>query len=447
VIDPPTARDFTIPSLGEPTHPSPLQAASPHTFVRDEARLLADPHLAPATAAFAGGTAPPSFEVAGPRPRIYFEPGRVRAAIATCGGLSPGLNDVIRGLVMQLWYRYGVRSIFGARHGFQGLRAGSTLEPLTPGDVRQIHEQGGTVLGTSRGTPPVAEIVDTLVENGIDVFFTIGGDGTLRGATEICEAIARRGLRIAVVGLPKTIDNDVPWVRQSFGFQTAVRLAAEAVRAAHTEAISVRAGIGLVKLMGRNSGYLAANAAVATGHANFCIVPESPFTLEGEHGLLALLERRLVERSHALIVVAEGAGQYYFREADRPLDASGNRKLGDIGQYMRRRIEEHFRARRRHLTLKYIDPSYMVRTAPADTSDSLLCTRFAQNAVHAAMAGKTGLLIGYWHGQMTHVPFTALRGEQRTISPSGELWWNVLESTGQPLSIGDLALLPEPVAS
>ena len=438
------ASTFAVPTLGEATRPSPLQVISEETFVEPDERTLISPYLASAREAFARGEEPPSFEIAGPRRRLFFEPARTRVAIASCGGISPGLNAVVRGLVMQLWHRYGTREIFGVRHGYQGLRAGSDLAPLTPQDLRQAHEQGGALLGTSRGTPPTAEIVDSLVESGIDIFFPIGGDGTLRGALAIAEEIERRSLKIAVVGLPKTIDNDIPWVRRSFGFQTAVRVAAEAVRAAHVEATSVRNGIGLVKLMGRNAGFLAANAALATGHANFCLIPESPFSLEGPDGLLALLERRLASRSHALIVVAEGAGQQYFREEDRPLDPSGNRKLGDIGLYMKRRIEEHFASRGRPLTLKYIDPSYIVRSSPADTWDALHCARLAQNAVHAAMAGRTALLIGYWHGQMTHVPLAALRGERRTVNPNGELWWTVLESTGQPLRIGDPAAFAPP---
>lgn len=437
---------FVVKSLGEATRPSPLQVITEDTFVEPDERTLISPYLAAARAAFSRGDEPASFEIAGPRRMLYFDPPRTRVAIASCGGISPGLNAVIRGLVMQLWHRYGTREIFGVRHGYGGLRSGSELMPLAPQELRQAHEQGGTLLGTSRGTPPTSEIVDTLVENGIDIFFPIGGDGTLRGALAIAEEIERRGLKIAVVGLPKTIDNDIPWVRRSFGFQTAVRVAAEAVRAAHTEATSVRFGIGLVKLMGRNAGFLAANAALATGHANFCLIPESPFALEGEDGLLALLERRLASRSHALIVVAEGAGQQYFREEDRPLDPSGNRKLGDIGLYMKQRIEQHFAMRGRPLTLKYIDPSYIVRSAPADTWDALHCARLAQNAVHAAMAGRTALLIGYWHGQMTHVPLAALRGERRTVNPNGELWWTVLESTGQPLKIGDPTLIETPTA-
>lgn len=439
----PSAPDlFRVDRLGSADRPSPLSVASPKSFVSDLKRILVDPHTETVRETLAGGGELASFEVAGPRDRIFFEPGSTRAAIATCGGLSPGINDVIRALVMQLWYRYGVRQILGAPFGYHGLgrQRSPGLRELTPELVRNVHERGGSMLGTSRGTPPTAEIVDTLAANEVQILFTVGGDGTMRGARAIHEEIRRRGLEIAVVGVPKTIDNDIPWVRRSFGFETAVVRASEAVRGAHTEAEAVRNGLGLVKLMGRHSGYIAASAVLATGHSNFCLVPEVPFSLEGENGLLALLEARLEVRHHALIVVAEGAGQEYF-DASVGEDASGNRRLGDVGALLRERISAHFAGLRKQLRLKYINPSYLVRSAPANASDSLYCARLAQNAVHAAMAGKTGLLVGYWHGQMTHVPLKALEDRTQSINPDGELWLNVLESTGQPAKIGDPALV------
>lgn len=446
------SRDEPIPSfeihrLGPAERPSPLPASSDRSYVRDAERLLLDPHLESVRRNLAAGADPPGFEVAGPRETIYFDPQRVRAAIVTCGGLSPGINDVIRALVLQLWYRYGVRHVFGVLHGYQGLGAEPPeIRQLDLEDVAEIHEQGGTVLGTSRGSPPTEDLVDSLAEQRIDILFAIGGDGTMRGALDLCREIERRGLDIAVVGLPKTIDNDIPWVRRSFGFETAVMVATQALRSAHTEAESVRNGIGLVKLMGRHSGYIAANACLAAGHANFCLVPEVPFRLDGEDGLLALLEQRLASRGHALLVVAEGAGQHLFAGQDLGHDESGNPKLGDIGPVLKRHIAEHFANRETSakvnsvkvssVKVKYIDPSYLIRSAPANPSDSLFCTRLAQNAVHAAMAGKTAMLIGYWHGQMTHIPFSALVGRTKTIDPQGELWRNVLGITGQPAHLG-----------
>jgi len=428
---------FQIRCLGPAERVSPLPVISNRSFVDDAERIFLDPHLESVRRDFAAGIDPPSFEVAGPRARIYFEPDKVRAAIVTCGGLSPGLNDVIRALVMQLWYRYGVRHLFGVGYGYQGLNAEDPrIRSLDPQTVTDIHEQGGTLLGTSRGTRPTEELVDTLSAWSLNILFTIGGDGTMRGAHALCREIRRRRLKIAVVGIPKTIDNDIPYVRRSFGFETAVMLASQALRSAHTEAESLRHGIGLVKLMGRHSGYIAANATLATGHANFCLVPEVPFSLEGPDGLLALLDQRLETRHHALIVAAEGAGQYYFQAEELGRDASGNRRLGDIGPYLAKRLADHFSRRGLEVGIKYIDPSYLIRSAPANPSDSLFCARLAHNAVHAAMAGKTGLLIGYWHGQMTHVPFSALQARTKTIDPKGELWRNVLGTTGQPARIG-----------
>lgn len=423
---------FAIRRLGPAAIPSPLRVPSHDSFVRDDARLLVDPR----NGAASGGLAAPTVEIAGPRDRLFFEPSRSRAAIATCGGISPGLNVVVRALVVELGERYGVGEILGVRHGYRGLAGTGEWTRLTPADVALVHHQGGSILGTSRGAPPVAEMVDALAGQGIDIFFAVGGDGTLRGALEIAEEIERRGLPIAVVGIPKTIDNDIPWVRRSFGFETAVEVAAEAIRGAHVEATSVRDGVGLVRLMGRNAGYLAATASLASGLVDFCLVPEVPFSLEGEHGLLALIERKLDARSYALVVVAEGAGQEHFAGLDLGSDASGNRKLGDIGMLLRERIESHFAGHGRRVALKYLDPSYLVRSAPALTGDVLHATRLAQNAAHAAMSGRTALLVGYWHGLVTHVPLEALRGVRRRMSPVGELWWNVLESTGQPLAIG-----------
>ena len=437
-MTPLSASDLRIARLGEAKVPSPLTVPEAETFVRDDERVFVDPRPEQVRADLAGAAGPSAFELAGPRERLYFTPARSRAAIVTCGGICPGLNDVIRALVVELRGRYRIDEVLGARYGYSGLARDARLQPLDLAAVDDIHLRGGSVLGTCRGTPPVGEVVDTLVRERIDLFFVVGGDGALRGALEISEEIARRGLAIAVVGLPKTIDNDIPWVRRSFGFQTAVRVASEAVRAAHIEATAVRRGVGLVRLMGRHTGFLAATAALAAGSVDFCLIPECPFALEGDDGLLRLVERRLDEQGHALLVVAEGAGQEFFAGQELGCDASGNRKLGDIGAWLRRRLEDHF-AGRGGIGMKYLDPSYLVRSAAADTSDSMHAARLAQNAAHAAMSGRTAMLVGYWHGAMTHVPLAILRGRSRRVNPRGELWWNVLESTGQPARIGAAA--------
>lgn len=425
---------FAVKTLGPCHFKSPINLAGTGAWTSDHDLIAIKPNLNWLTEQIKKGVTPDAFEIAGPRELLFFEPSQVRAAIVTCGGLCPGLNSVIRALVMQLWYRYGCHYIEGIRGGYQGLAASAANDffGLTPDDVEDIHTRGGTVLGTSRGTPPTAELVDTLLRKKINMLFVIGGDGTMRGAAAIVDELERRNEAVAVIGVPKTIDNDVPWVRRAFGFETAVSVALEAVKAAHTEAESVHNGVGLVKLMGRDSGYIAANATLASGDVNFCLVPEVEFHLDGPNGLIESLERRLLSRKHAVIVTAEGAGQQFFANQESSAkDASGNVKLGDIGAFLRDEIKTRLGKKGIPLTLKYIDPSYIIRASAANAADQLFCARLAQNAVHAGMTGRTGMLIGYWHGKMTHVPFDALSGRQR-INPGGELWFNVLETTGQP---------------
>lgn len=425
---------FTIENLGPRTVVSPIAAIDSEHFLDDNERIVMDPRAVEIEQIIKSGGDVDSFEVAGPRNPVFFVGNKVTAAVVTCGGLCPGLNAVVRSIILQLYHRYGVERVLGIRYGYQGLGAAASCPPvpLGPAAVEDIHLRGGSILGSSRGAPSVPEMVDRLVELGVDILFTIGGDGTMRGALAIHQEIKRRNLKIAVIGIPKTIDNDIPFVRRSFGFETAVDIACEAVHAAHAEAIGVENGIGIVKLMGRESGYIAANSALATGQVNFCLVPEVPFHVEGTGGLFELLKKRLKIKKHALIVVAEGAGQHYFAKKDQQKDASGNVKLGDIGLYLKEQLPRLFKAEGVDIPVKYIDPSYIIRAAAANPADQVFCNRMAQYAVHAAMAGKTGLLVGYWHGRMTHVPLKALGQEKQRINPDGELWQNVLETTGQP---------------
>ncbi len=380
----------------------------------------------------------PAFEPAGPRRQIYFDPKTTRAGIVTCGGLCPGFNDVIRALVMEMHHRYGVRQIYGFRNGFQGFieRNAEQAIELTPGLVSDIDEDGGTFLGTSRGEQGIDEIVDCLQRMKIDILFTIGGDGTTRGALEIVREIEKRGAKIGVVGIPKTIDNDISYIDHSFGFHTAFSQAAKAIAAAHVEATSAPNGIGLVKLMGHHSGFITCYAALAENDANFVLIPEVPFRLEGETGLLALLRERLIRRNHAVIVVAEGAGQELVQAGESQYDQSGNVKLGDIGGFLKKQIAEYFTRAGMEINLKYIDPSYMIRGVPANVYDAIYCIRLAHNAVHAAMCGRTEVLIGRWHGRFVHIPMHLAIARRHTIDPDGDLWMSVLESTGQPWRIG-----------
>lgn len=436
--------DFTVNNLGPCTVNSPLQLGDKkgdNTFdcIEDSERILFDDSLANFRQCLKGKTKPLSFEIAGPRKKIYFDPTKTKSAIVTCGGLCPGLNDVIRAVVMELHYRYGARSIYGIRFGYNGFLPEKKHEPmlLTPDTVRNIHTQGGTILGSSRGGDDVPEIVNALERLNINILFTVGGDGTLKGAYEIHKEIERRKLKIAVVGIPKTIDNDIVYVDKTFGFETAFSLAVNAIASAKIEAEGGFNGIGIIKLMGRNSGFIAANAALARNVANFVLVPEIKFDLYGQNGFLAHLEKRLLSRHHAVVIVAEGVGQDWIlkdrRNTDK--DASGNLKLQDIGIYLKDVISRHFKEKGIEHSIKYIDPSYMIRSAPAVPNDSIFCAQLGQYAVHAGMAGKTGIVIGRWHGTFTHIPIDAIAGKRNRISPESALWWNVIEATGQPMDM------------
>jgi 6-phosphofructokinase 1 len=270
-------------------------------------------------------------------------------------------------------------------------------------------------------------MVDTLEQMNIGLLFTIGGDGTLKGAQAIAEEIGRRGLKIGVIGIPKTIDNDISYVQQTFGFETAVSEATEAIYSAHAEAEGARNGIGLVKLMGRQSGFIAAYATLANSDVNFCLVPEVRFTLDV---FLDALQKRLESRRHAVVVAAEGAGQDLMA-ATAERDASGNIKLGDIGIFLRDHINDHFKQAGMDVSLKYIDPSYTIRSMPANPHDSAFCLILGHNAVHAGMAGRTTMVVGNWKGEFTHVPIVAAVSQRKQIDPKGKLWTGVVSTTGQ----------------
>ena len=427
-----TQQQLETPTLGAARVPSPLKLSNTPgdgvgDFVPDDSRLLLEPQ-------FRAGQplCELSLELAGPRDRLFFDPAATKAAIVTCGGLCPGINNVIRSCVFELMHNYGVSEVLGIRYGFQGLNPAEGRPPisLTPALVEDIHHQGGTMLGTSRGPQEPATTVDYLQSLGVNVLLCIGGDGTQRGAHAIAEEAARRGVALAVVGIPKTIDNDVKFCFSSFGFSTAVAEAEQVIDRAHVEAKSAINGIGLVKLMGREAGFITASATLASGEANFCFIPEGPLVLDGPDGFLARLKRRLAAREHAVVVVAEGAGQHLL-DTENAADASGNRKLGDVGVFLRERIEQYLKAEDVPTSVKYFDPSYYIRSLPAAAVDSLLCERFARAAVHAAMAGKTDMLVGLWHNHLVHVPLAISAGAAKRLDLESELWMSVLALTGQ----------------
>jgi 6-phosphofructokinase 1 len=409
---------MNTPSLGEPRFASKsTHTVDDHIRIPENIETGSDPGL--------------QFELAGPRAKLFFDSNETRAGIVTCGGLCPGLNNVIRSLFLELHYGYGVREVLGFRGGYSGLDPSRGMEPvtITPQLVDGIHQEGGTVLGSSRGPVDIGKAVDNLVSRRVNILFTVGGDGTQRGANELYQEARKRGHALSVVGVPKTIDNDVTFVSRTFGFFSAVEEAARVLDCAHTEARSVPGGIGLVKLMGRHAGFITAGATVASQDVNFALIPEVPFSLDC---FLAALKDRMLKKSHAVIAVAEGAGQDILAADGGERDASGNVKLKDIGRFLRERIETYFKAAGIPVAVRYFDPSYQVRSRPANCEDALLCDLYARHAVHAAMAGKTGLVIGFLHERFIHVPIELLASRTKRLDPASGWWRSVLAATGQP---------------
>jgi 6-phosphofructokinase 1 len=437
--------DFTIRTLGPALVASPLRlarAGGPRgqaDFTADDERVLYHDDWAVLRGhSTAESGPPPSMELAGPREKLFFRPSEVRAALVTAGGLCPGINEVTRSVTMTLLHHYGVRDILGIRYGLRGFVAEDTPPVKLSHDVvHNIHRQGGSFLGSSRGSPPVEQIVRYLDREAISILLMVGGDGTQKAALAISRALREANMPVAVVGIPKTIDNDILYVDQTFGFSTAVEQARTSIDAAHAEAKGAYNGVGLVRLMGRDSGFIAAQAALASAEANFVLVPEVPFDMDGPNGFLAHLHRRVARMRHSLVVVAEGAGQEFLEDErmKQGRDASGNQMLGDIGRYLRGRIRDYFAQHKVEATVRYIDPGYTIRSAPADASDAVYCQELGQNAVHAAMAGKTEMLVGRVHGRQVHVPILPVTSGRKRLDPEHPLWRAVLQATGQPPSM------------
>ena len=442
--------DFSIDSLGPCTIPSPIKLSTEHgdytaNYVSDDSYVISNVNVYDKTKPVVLDSSN-LIEKAGPRQNIYFDPTHAKAGICTCGGLCPGLNDVIRAIVRCLNTRYGVKTVKGYQFGFHGFFAESGYAPIELDRylIDEIHKIGGTYLGTSRGGGQrVSEIVDCLERDGINMLFIIGGDGTQRGSYDIACEVEKRGLKCAVVGVPKTVDNDLMFIDRSFGFETAVEKATDAVRSVHMEAYSQVNGIGLVKLMGRESGFIATAAALASHECNFCLIPEVPFEMEGPNGFLSHLEKRLEKRHHAVIIVAEGAGQELLTKTNQT-DASGNIKLADIGVFLRDQINAYFKKKNIEINLKYIDPGYQIRAAVTTASDSIYCERLGNNAVHAAMAGKTKMVVGLVHEKFVHIPINMVIASRNVVDPEGALWRDTLDATSQPiLMVNDIQAAKE----
>lgn len=368
---------------------------------------------------------------AGPRPRIYFNPPTVKAAIVTCGGLCPGLNDVVRQIVMTL-DSYGVNKILGIRYGYRGFfdEAVPPIE-LTRNMVANVHLMGGSILGVSRGGSKTSDIVDSLEARGINMLFVIGGNGTHAGANAIHMEAAKRNVKLSVVGVPKTIDNDILLVDKTFGFDTAVEEAQRAIHAVSIEAESAFNGIGIVKLMGRQSGFIAMHASLASGQVDVCLIPEVPFSIDGPNGVLQHLEYLLERKGNAIICVAEGAGQDLL-SGEGGTDASGNPILADIGVHLQKKVRKYFKDKNIPADVKYIDPTYMIRACRSNASDSIVCAVLGQNAVHGAFAGYSGITVGLVNTHYVYIPIPEVIKYARNVEPNGRMWHRCLAATGQP---------------
>ena len=430
VLQNPNQFNFQIQQIGEGQYVNPSRN---EIFVDDTERIAFSSQVKNLKNQFKICEELPAFEKAGARKKIFHNPSSTTAAIITCGGLCPGLNNVIKGLVNVLEQDYCIKKILGIRYGYKGLTKTSSHQPiqLNSTSVDQIHKQGGTILGSSRGNQDPEEMVDELIDKGISLLFCIGGDGTLKGAQAIAETANRRQAKISIIGIPKTIDNDLGFVEKTFGFETSVQIASEIITSAHHEAEGAENGIGIVKLMGRDSGFITATASLANSVVDFCLIPETRFRLDGAEGLCDAVQTKLIQNNHAVITVAEGAGQELFESRERKEDASGNILKEDIGELLKEELTEYFRHRNIAINIKYLDPSYHIRSIAANASDAVFCYLLAEYAVHAGMSGKTNLVIGYWNNFFTHVPIHLATKERRMVELDSALWRGVVSATQQ----------------
>jgi 6-phosphofructokinase 1 len=370
---------------------------------------------------------------AGPRKTVHFEPTKVRAAIVNCGGLCPGLNSVIHWLVRTLYELYDAEKVFGVVGGYNGFTGEYAPVELTLDSVADCHHAGGTMLASSRGGFDLEKIIGFLLEYQIDQLYIIGGDGTHRGANKVAFECISRGLNISVAGIPKTIDNDIDVIDRSFGFLTSVEMAQSAIASAKVEArCNLPNGIGVVKLMGRSAGFIAAYATLASGDVDLCLIPEVDIEVEGPNSCLTHLRERVKAQGYAVVVVAEGAGEELLGQ-NTEKDSGGNRKLPKIGEFVKDQVIKNFEQAGSSATVKYIDPSYMIRSVRANSSDAMLCMLLAQNAVHGSMAGYTAFTTGLVNNRLVYIPIDRIvSSSPRVMDPTGRTWERVLSMTGQP---------------
>ena len=218
--------NFEIPVIGQARIDSPVQMSKTYgdkivNYVREDEYILYDVKSKKGAGASQGRFNLLSSESRSPGKNLFPSRSCARGGCKPCGGLCPGLNNVIRSVVRTLWYQYGVRRITGIRNGYRGFlpQYNLPIKELNPDVVDDIHYMGGTILGSSRGGANIEEIVDAIERLNLNMLFTIGGDGTTKGALAIAAEIEKRNLKVAVIGIPKTIDNDLSFIQRSFGFE------------------------------------------------------------------------------------------------------------------------------------------------------------------------------------------------------------------------------------
>ena len=435
--------------LGPLTVPNPASEESVGLYRTPEARktVTADMDV---IAQFQARAQPvPAFLEAGPRRMLFHEPQSVRAVVVTSGGLAPGLNCVVHGIVTRHWNTYGVNAarrggIFGIYDGFVGLYnkpLDKTPASLRPEITEPWLDRGGSMLGARRfHEQELGELADqitaNLALNDINILYVIGGDGSLKVAHEIAQRAKARN--ISVVGIPKTMDNDVLWVWQSFGFNTAVQKAAEVVNTMHAEAESTRR-VGLIELFGAESGFVAANATLASGHVDLVLVPEIFLALCPQQ-CEALLDRfieylsqtvRSKERAHAIVVLAEGVGEL-FKQRQVKLGGqpvSGKNFAGELRDFLQGGLKDPLG---RVVDVFVNQPRHNIRAVPANAYDQIYCARLGALAVDNALAGYTDVMVSQWLTEYVLVPLELVALGKKSIPPGGMFWKQVVSSTGQP---------------
>lgn len=366
---------------------------------------------------------------AGPREKLYFDPATVVPAVVTCGGLCPGLNNVIRAITLML-LEYGVPSVWGIRNGYLGICDKSAWTELTRENVHTIHQSGGSFLVSNRGNDPVDKMVDSLIKRGVNMLYIVGGDGTHRGAAAMEEEFIKRRYECAIVGIPKTIDNDIPMIDNSFGFGTAVSEAVRAIQAAFVESTGAPRCIGLVKLMGRRSGFVTLYAVCSSALVDVALLPEMDISLPK---LVRHIKHLIDTKGHCVVVVAEGCGGTLMQADPTKKDAGGNIKLPDVGVFLKDQIMDFAKKNACDWTVKYIDPTYMIRAVPANAYDSVYCHVLAQNAVHGAMAGYTGFSCCKCDQRYVMLPFQHLTSRPpRQVNTGGRWYARMIMATEQP---------------